>query len=191
MIKRFLEWIHLKQVLHEREHQSPRVKERDVWGVSLGENVGSEMNGKSKKFSRPAVIYKKLSRHFYLVVPLTTKRKEGSWYVHFVLHAKDEYACLHQIRTVDYRRLYDQIGVVSKADFMKIENGFDLLYKNNVPRNKRGSWLGAECVYMIAIREKLSNKIFLAREGEITTSAECSTLILSSVGLSSICQLTN
>lgn len=71
MIKRFLEWIKLKEKLHDIEAGSPTVKERDLWWVSFGENIGSEINGKSNLFSRPAVILKKLSRGFYLVVPTT------------------------------------------------------------------------------------------------------------------------
>jgi len=44
-------------------------------------NVGSEINGKSALFSRPVIIYKKLSHGFYFVIPTTTQKKEGSWFV--------------------------------------------------------------------------------------------------------------
>jgi len=38
----------------------------------VGENVGSEINGKRDLFSRPVVIYEKLSHGFYFVVATTT-----------------------------------------------------------------------------------------------------------------------
>jgi hypothetical protein len=57
-MKRFLQWIGLKEKLHEVTAKPPLVRERDLWWVSFGENVGSEMNGKSKLFSRPGLVLK-------------------------------------------------------------------------------------------------------------------------------------
>lgn len=59
MLKRFLEWIKLKEKLNELESKAPLVKERDLWWASFGENIGSEINGKSSLFSRPALVLKK------------------------------------------------------------------------------------------------------------------------------------
>ena len=64
-MKRFFAWIGLKQRLHQATQKPPLVSEGDIWWASIGENVGSEINGKSDLFSRPAVIYKKLA-HGYL-----------------------------------------------------------------------------------------------------------------------------
>jgi hypothetical protein len=61
MLKRFSEWFWLKKKLHERQQTPPLVSEREIWWASVGENVGSEINGKSALFSRPVIIYKKLS----------------------------------------------------------------------------------------------------------------------------------
>ena len=72
-MKRFLEWIGLKQRLHDNQHKPPLVSERDMWWASIGENVGSEINGKGTVFTRPVVILKKLSHGFYFVAPTTTK----------------------------------------------------------------------------------------------------------------------
>jgi hypothetical protein len=60
MLKRFLPWIVLKEDLHNNEHRPPHVSEGDIWWASVGENVGSEINGKSKLFFRPVVILRKL-----------------------------------------------------------------------------------------------------------------------------------
>jgi mRNA interferase MazF len=90
-MKDFIGWIGLKERLHYRAHQPPFVSERDLWWVSLGENVGSEVNGKSDRFTRPALIFKKLAHGFFLIVPTTTRPHEGSWYVRVRLAGKDEY----------------------------------------------------------------------------------------------------
>lgn len=128
LIKKFTEWIALKQKLHLVESVPPYVKERDLWWISFGENVGSEVNGKSSLFSRPGLVIKKLSRGFYLVAPTTTKEKTGSWYVPIAHEKQTMYVCLHQVRTIDYRRLSTRFGVVDSNDFARVKQAFLLLY---------------------------------------------------------------
>jgi mRNA-degrading endonuclease toxin of MazEF toxin-antitoxin module len=130
-MKHFLEWIGLKQRLHESEHTPPFVSERDLWWVSFGENVGSEINGKNEHFARPGLILRKLSHGFYLVAPMTTQKHEGSWYVHLRFEKIDEYVCLNQIRTVDHRRLDSKLGQISTEDFKQVKEGFHRLYCSN------------------------------------------------------------
>lgn len=127
-IKRFAEWLALKEKLHEKQHKAPLVSEGEIWWASVGENVGSEINGKSGVFSRPVIIYKKLSHSFYLVIPTTTKLKTGSWFIHFRQQGKDMVACLHQSRTIDYRRLSNKLGELDDSDLQKVKDGFQKLY---------------------------------------------------------------
>ena len=129
IIKRFLEWMTVKEKLHNTNSEPPLVKERDLWWVSFGENVGSEIDGKSKLFSRPGVVIKKLSRGFHLIAPTTSKKKEGSWYVEIRQEGRLMYVCLHQIRAVDYRRLSSRLGVTDEEDFKKIKEAFLRLYQ--------------------------------------------------------------
>jgi len=126
--KRFLEWIGLKGRLHQNTAKPPHVSERDLWWVSLGENIGSEMNGKSEKFSRPALVLKKLSHGFYLVAPTTTQEREGTWYVRVRQKERDMYVCLHQIRTIDHRRLWSRLGQMDESDFLRVKEAFKKLY---------------------------------------------------------------
>ena len=109
-------------------HRAPYVSEGDIWWMSFGENIGSEINGKSEIFSRPGIIYKKLSHTFYLVVPTTTKLKDGSWYVRIRHQGKEMSACLHQIRSVDHRRLSSKLGRMDDTDFERLRKGFRNLY---------------------------------------------------------------
>lgn len=128
MFKRFKQWLLLKEKLHDTNHRAPFVSEGEIWWSSLGENVGYEMNGKSDKFSRPVIIYKKLARNFYCVIPTTTQIKTGSWFVNFKQHGKNRTACLHQVRTIDHRRLWSKIGELDGTDFKRIKADFKNLY---------------------------------------------------------------
>lgn len=128
-MKNFLEWIKIKAKLHDVKNDPPLVNERDLWWVGFGENVGSEINGKSKVFTRPGLVLKKLSRGFYLIAPTTTQEKNGSWYVKITQGDKIMYVCLHQIRTVDYRRLFSRLGQMDGDDFKKVKKSFFELYK--------------------------------------------------------------
>ena len=129
MLKRFSEWFGLKKKLHERQQTPPLVSEREIWWASVGENVGSEINGKSAPFSRTVIIYKKLSHGFYFVIPTTTQKKEGSWFVRVRYQRTDMTACLHQARAIDHRRLSSRLGQLDGDDFENVQSGFRKLYK--------------------------------------------------------------
>ncbi len=129
MIKRFLEWLELKVKLNDLESEPPIVHERELWWISFGENIGSEIDGKSQLFSRPGLILKKLSRSFYLVAPTTSQIKTGSWYSTIKHKGKEMSVCLHQVRTVDCRRLSSLMGQVDEKDFTVIKESFFKLYR--------------------------------------------------------------
>src|ERR1700674_3354022 len=101
MLKRFSEWFGLKKKLHQRQQTPPLVSEREIWWASVGENVGSEINGKSAPFSRTVIIYKKLSHGFYFVIPTTTQKKR---------ELVRSTAGLHQARAIDHGRLSSRLG---------------------------------------------------------------------------------
>lgn len=127
-VKRFLEWIGLKEKLDSKISTAPFVSEGEVWWASLGENVGYEINGKSKDFTRPILIFRKLSNGFYFVIPLTTKIHTGTWYVNYKQAGVDITACLHQARSIDYRRLHRRLGELDQLNFLQVQNGFQKLY---------------------------------------------------------------
>lgn len=126
---KFIDWLKLKITLDSTSHRPPLVDGRDIWWISFGKNIGSEINGKSRLFSRPGVILKKLSNRFYLVAPTTSKDHTGSWYVKITYTNRHTYVCLHQIRTLDYRRLSNKIGQIDDEQFNRIKEGFADLYK--------------------------------------------------------------
>lgn len=68
--KNFDLWNEEKKSLHE-ESSILYPKEREIWNLKLGVNIGSEADGK-RGFYRPVLILKKFGS-MYLVVPMTSK----------------------------------------------------------------------------------------------------------------------
>lgn len=127
-MKRFLQWIRIKQRLDDGEHLPPWVSEGDLWWCSVGENVGIEAGGKSSTFTRPVVILKKFSPLGFLCVPLTTKQRHGIWYVQFIYNSIHQVAMLNQTRTISYKRLDRKMGMLDETDFTKIKEAFVRLF---------------------------------------------------------------
>ncbi len=127
--KKFDDWIQQKCKLDNLNHKPPHVSEGDIWWTSVGENIGSEVNGKSELFSRPVIILKKLAHGFYFVVPTSTKEKIGSWYIPYRHQEINNVACLHQSRAIDHRRIMSKIGTLDDSDFSRVKSGFLELYK--------------------------------------------------------------
>jgi mRNA interferase MazF len=134
-MKLFYDWIRLKITLNKNESKPPYVSEGDIWWAAIGQNVGSEIYGKSTLFSRPVIILKKFSDKFYFVIPASTSIKEGSWYASYTYKRRLFNACLHQARSIDYRRLYSKLGAVNEIDFIRIKTGFIDLYIKDFPRH--------------------------------------------------------
>ncbi|MBQ6127181.1 type II toxin-antitoxin system PemK/MazF family toxin [Candidatus Saccharibacteria bacterium] len=106
----------------------PKIKDGEIWWLAVGENVGVEINGKSEYFSRPVLIFRKLSYFGFMGVPLSTQKHTGSWYVNFRFQEKDVYAALSQAKAFSSARLYTRLGQIAENDMEKVRNGFRNLY---------------------------------------------------------------
>jgi len=100
---------------------APFFKEREIWWVSVGINVGHEEDGKGEEFSRPVLILRKLGRYTFIGIPLSTSKKIGRFYFHFNFTGITEStALLGHVRSFDSRRLIRKYGFVSKEVFESI-----------------------------------------------------------------------
>jgi mRNA interferase MazF len=128
MFKKFLEWIGLKEKIHNKKSVPLYFNEGEIWWCAVGENIGIEINGKGKLFSRPVFVYKKLSKDGFLGIPLTTQEKKGSWFIEIDFKDKKNFANLSQIKIFSSSRMYEKIGSLDDKDIIKIKNGFLRLY---------------------------------------------------------------
>lgn len=125
--KHFYEWIGLKENLHIT-NRIPAIKEGEIWWAALGENIGIEINGKNNVFSRPVLVFKKLSKFGFMAIPLTSRPHDGKWYVPFIFRNKKSVAVLSQMRAMSVSRLYERMGTISDRDFALVRSGFKNLY---------------------------------------------------------------
>ena len=123
--KKLQDWFRVKEKLRNKNRVTG-IKTGEVWWCGVGENVGVEINGKNATFERPVLVIKKLTRYAFVGIPLTTKNKTGSWYVHFRFHNKDQCAVLSQIKMMSVNRLYRRMGQIDDADMSAIKHGLRL-----------------------------------------------------------------
>ncbi len=119
--------------IHFRAQPELYFKEGDLWWVSLGENIGSEANGKNFHFERPVVILKKFSADMLFAIPTTTQNKTGSWYHPVDCNGTITLANLAQGRTISSKRFIRKIGNLPKENLDSITESFIALIKANPP----------------------------------------------------------
>ena len=123
-----LDWTLLKWQIHSAATKIRHFSEGDIWCTAIGENVGVEINGKSKLFSRPVLVFKKLSRLGFLGIPMTTQEHAGVWYVRIRFRERIIRAALSQIRVFSVQRLYNRMGQIDETDMQKIKTRLANLY---------------------------------------------------------------
>ena len=133
IFKDYKQWMKRKASIHNRQLYR-YVNEGDVVWVAVGENVGVEIDGKSKKYSRPVVVLRKHSAKCFTGLPLTTKTHHvGDWYEHFEFQGRQEVAVLIQAKLFDASRVYSRIGKLSRNDYQRVLSQFVNLFEKNVP----------------------------------------------------------
>lgn len=128
-VKRFLEWIGVKQKLDAYDFHPPFLNVGDMWWCSVGENVGVEASGKGRDFTRPVIVLKKFGRLAFFGIPTTTNTdRNGAWYVHFKHKGVDGVAMLTQARMFSYKRLSTKMGRLDDEDYKKVKEAFGRLF---------------------------------------------------------------
>tara|TARA_B100000745_G_scaffold28234_1_gene18103 strand:+ start:328 stop:744 length:417 start_codon:yes stop_codon:yes gene_type:complete len=128
--KHFDDWNKQKQKIDAHEIQnSLYVKEREVWWISVGVNVGAEIDGKNELFERPVLIFRKVGREQFYGLPLTSKEKSGPFYrlVHYGESTGN--VCLSQLRVFSTKRLIRKIEVVKEVEFKDLQDTFAQFFK--------------------------------------------------------------
>jgi len=117
----FDKWNNVKKEINKKEN-FVGFKEREIFWLRLGKNIGSEEFGKGNEFQRPVIIIKKLTKDLFFGVPLTSKIKNGSYF--YTFQYKDKKNKIHhntamilQLRVFDKKRLMSRIGTMPKEDF--------------------------------------------------------------------------
>ena len=126
MKKDYGEWHKKKKILNEREDiDNIFFREKEVWWIALGVNIGFEQDGKGEEFRRPVLILKKFNKYLILAVPLTTRiKKDNKYYISCSIVGDNtpRMAIISQTRPIDTKRLIDKLGVANDESYSKIKN---------------------------------------------------------------------
>jgi mRNA-degrading endonuclease toxin of MazEF toxin-antitoxin module len=120
-LKNFTDWFDLKPQL-DSITKKPLFNEREVWNCHFGVNLGYEIDEKSRNFLRPVLILKKLSKNTFIGIPLTSKRKNGTWYIDSNIKNIEGSFIIAQIKTFDSNRLNNLVEQIGKKEFTEIKN---------------------------------------------------------------------
>ena len=125
-MKRFLEWIGIKEKIHKKR-LPPTFEEREIWWASLGENVGHEENGKGDDFVRPFIVIKKFNKELLFGVPCSSIMKNNKYYFEIILRAGNfkTAAMLSQVRTISSKRLWKVIDKIGEKPFGHLKTALD------------------------------------------------------------------
>jgi hypothetical protein len=129
-LKQFDEWNELKKKI-DNKNIKIKFSVRNIYLMSVGQNVGYETFGKGDEFLRPVLVYKKLSKEIFIGIPLTSKQKEGSYYFSFNFKGKTSVAMFNQIRVFDIRREKVFYGRISQNTFDNLKKKFLAFIKDS------------------------------------------------------------
>jgi len=97
----------------QREDRNVFIRAGEVRWVSIGVNVGSEIDGKGVSFTRPALILNVSGSHIAFIIPMSTKMKDVAGYVPFRFQLKEVALCIHQTKVVSQKRIFGRLGKIS------------------------------------------------------------------------------
>ena len=132
MYKKYDKWNEVKKQTSSIK-KKVYFKERDIFYIKIGENIGFEQSGKGDMFLRPVVILKKFNNDFFMGIPLTTTLKEGLYYYQFEFTNKKSNAILSQMKSFDAKRIKQTVplkreGKPDEVDLLSGETILDGLY---------------------------------------------------------------
>ncbi len=118
--KDFDNWNTKKKATHNKSFKPPLFKEREIWWVSVGINVGFEEDGKNENFVRPVLVIRKFNRELFLGLPMSTKVKDNKYYYPVTLEEKTVSVLISQIRVFSSKRIWNKMGELDTKDYKKV-----------------------------------------------------------------------
>lgn len=89
--------------------------------MSLGQNVGVEMNGKNDAFERPVLVIKVFNAQSSLIAPISSKVHEDQYLFSFKnIFGVPNVVHLSQLRTISSQRFRLKIGEMDTQEFGRI-----------------------------------------------------------------------
>lgn len=113
-------WNNLKIEL-DKSRKSIHFHRREIWYMSIWENIWYEQNWKWDNFLRPVLIYKKFNNNTFYWIPLTSKIKNSKFYYNFEFKKwVISTAILSQMRLFDSKRLFRRYWMISNNFYQEL-----------------------------------------------------------------------
>jgi len=119
-VKEFDTWNTVKQRIHG-DARTINMRQGEIRWVSLGVNVGSEIDGKGVSFTRPALILHVIGSYLALVVPMSTTTKALPGYHPLFFKGKSVTLCFSQMRVISQKRIYSRLGKLPKEKLIDLK----------------------------------------------------------------------
>ena len=122
-------WNEVKKTTNKKNYPL-HFKEREIYFMRVGKNIGFEQNGKGEYFLRPVLVLRKFNKFFFVGIPLTSQANEDMFHFKFSFkEGKSSYAILSQIRAFDANRLERKIGKIDNKNFKILKDKLRELLK--------------------------------------------------------------
>ena len=122
-MKDFDAWNEVKKIKNENiRNLRLFFKEREIWWMYFGLNIGDEQDGKGSEYVRPVLIIKKFNKNLFWGCAISSKLKSNNGY-YFQIFTKDgpRSVILSQFRLYDLQRLRNKMDMCTLDDFCKIK----------------------------------------------------------------------
>jgi len=119
-VKDFKKWTKIKYKI-ENQNKIKFFKEREIWWISMGLNIGHEEDGKGEYFQRPVILIKKYNKNSFLCLAITTKNKNNKYHFSINLGNKKYFVILSQVKFCSSKRLINRIGIIDKDNFLRLK----------------------------------------------------------------------
>ena len=122
MSKDFQGWGDYQQELESRDKPRRPFQEGQVWRCAIGHNIGTEIDGKSRRYWRPVIVIRKFYDEFLIGVPLTSSSNKRPFHIPVTVKGKNGYAVVNQLRSLDARRLQQYLATLTAREFEAVRS---------------------------------------------------------------------
>lgn len=129
-MKNFNDWNKLK-IKIDKIGNFPHPKVGKIWWCKIGVNVGSEILGKGREFTRPVFVINDDGNESCICVPLSSKLKVSKYScVINTVDGKVHTASVYQIKNIDKRRFKAKIYELDRNEYLKVRDCYLEVFKN-------------------------------------------------------------
>lgn len=119
--KNYTDWFQIKEKL-EGNSYLPVVMNGDIWSLHVGINLGMEIDGKGEGFIRPVYVFKRLSKHAFIGIPLSRK---GDSHYKYEIDDTGSFLVFSQIKSFSVKRCISFVTNLTRVQQDKVYQEFN------------------------------------------------------------------